>query len=64
MNEKTGQVMELKNECVILEGAPCVGRYTNPLLCPRGMYPYWRENWLERMEPAGCSAPQPSTQSI
>lgn len=55
MNEKNGQVMELKNECLVLEGASCVGRYTKPLLCPRGMPPYWREIWLERAQPAGAS---------
>ena len=48
MNEKTGQVMELKNPCLTLEGAACDGRYTKPLLCPRGMAPYWREVWLEK----------------
>jgi hypothetical protein len=48
MNEKTGQVMELKNPCLTLEGASCVGRYTKPLLCPRGMAPYWREVWLDK----------------
>ena len=48
MNEKTGQVMDLKNQCLVLEGVPCKGHYTKPLLCPRGMYPYWREIWLER----------------
>ena len=50
MNEKTGQVIELKNPCLTLEGASCVGRYTKPLLCPRGMAPYWREVWLERAQ--------------
>ena len=50
MNEKTGQIIELKNSCVTLEGAPCVGRFTRPLLCPRGMAPYWREVWLERAQ--------------
>ena len=50
MNEKTGQLLELKNQCLVLEGAPCVGRFTKPLLCPRGMSPYWREIWLERVE--------------
>jgi hypothetical protein len=51
MNEKTGQVMELKNECVVLEGPTCAGHYARPLLCPRGMSPYWREVWLERVDP-------------
>lgn len=51
MNEKTGQILELKNECLVLEGTTCAGRYTAPLLCPRGMAPYWREIWLQRVEP-------------
>ncbi len=56
MNEKTGQLIELKNECLVLEGATCVGRYARPFLCPRGMAPYWREVWLERAEPAAPQA--------
>src|SRR5262245_6691979 len=50
MNERTGKLMELRNECLVLDGADCVGRYTNPLFCPRACYPYWREIWLERVE--------------
>src|SRR5262245_4021098 len=50
MNEKTGQLMVLKNECLVLEGVDCIGRYTNPVYCPRACYPYWREIWLERVE--------------
>lgn len=50
INEKTGQLIELKNGCLVLEGVPCAGRFTKPLLCPRGMAPYWREIWLERTE--------------
>jgi hypothetical protein len=52
INERTGKLMVLKNECLVLEGADCVGRYTNPLFCPRSCYPYWREIWLEKGEPA------------
>ena len=50
MNEKTGQIMELKNPCLTLEGVGCEGRFTKPLLCPRGMAPYWREIWLEKAQ--------------
>ena len=57
INEKTGQVIELKNECVVLEGARCGGRFTKPLLCPRGMSPYWREIWLERTDSNRTLAP-------
>jgi hypothetical protein len=49
MNERTGKLMVLRNECLVLDGADCVGRYTNPLFCPRSCYPYWREIWLERV---------------
>jgi hypothetical protein len=48
VNEKTGQILELKNPCLTLEGVGCAGHYTKPLLCPRGMAPYWREIWLEK----------------
>ena len=50
MNEKTGQLMVLKNECLVLDGVDCIGKYTNPLYCPRACYPYWREIWLERVD--------------
>lgn len=49
MNERTGKIMELKNPCLVLEGADCIGRYTKPLNCPRASNPYWREIWLERV---------------
>lgn len=49
INEKTGQLVELKNSCLVLEGAECHGRYSRPLNCPRACPPYWREIWLERV---------------
>ncbi len=61
MNERTGQLMVLKNECLVLEGADCVGKYTNPLLCPRSCYPYWREIWLERVESGSGQRPMSAT---
>jgi hypothetical protein len=50
INEKTGQLVELKNSCLVLEGADCHGCYTRPLNCPRACPPYWREIWLERVD--------------
>jgi hypothetical protein len=50
MNEKTGQLMVLKNECLVLEGLECIGQYAKPIYCPRAAYPYWREIWLERVD--------------
>ena len=52
INEKTGQLKQLKNSCLVLEGADCHGCYTRPLNCPRACPPYWREIWLERVDAA------------
>ena len=50
INEKNGQLVTLKNSCIILDGAGCDGRFTTPVNCPRALAPYWREIWLERVE--------------
>jgi len=50
INEETGKMMEMKNPCIILENVVCQARYSScRLFCPRGIYPYWREIWLERV---------------
>jgi hypothetical protein len=50
LDERTGKMIELKRDCVILDGAVCGGCLsTNRLFCPRAIYPYWREAWLERV---------------
>ncbi len=50
VDEKTGKMVELKNDAVILEGVVCQARYSNlRMLCPRAIYTYWREIWLERV---------------
>jgi hypothetical protein len=56
INEKTGQLVELKNSCLVLEGADCHGRYSRPLNCPRACPPYWREIWLERVDTDAASS--------
>lgn len=62
IDEKTGKMVKLKNECIVLEGADCVGRYTKPRFCPRGCYPYWREIWLERAKQADAQQSRPAEQ--
>jgi hypothetical protein len=63
INERTGRMMHLPNECVILEGVTCSGCFSQDrLFCPRSIYPYWREIWLKRVE-SGHSA-QPLTELI
>jgi len=51
IDEKTGRLLTLKKESVILEGAICCGHYSpDRLLCPRSLYPFWREIWLQRVD--------------
>jgi len=51
IDEPTGKMMALPNDCIILEGAVCTGEYHG--FCPRAIYPYWREIWLRRADPDG-----------
>jgi hypothetical protein len=52
IDEKTGRMLKMKNDCITLEGLVCNGeRSPGRWFCPRGLYPYWREAWLKRVEP-------------
>jgi hypothetical protein len=54
INEKTGKMQEMKTPAVILDSVICESRYSEcRFFCPRSIYPYWREIWLERVKPAG-----------
>jgi hypothetical protein len=46
VNDETGELIEIKSDCVILDGIFCRGE--NRRLCSRSAYDYWREIWLER----------------
>lgn len=48
IHEKTGKMITLLNDCIILEDVICKGVYHQ--LCPRSIFPYWREIWLEKVE--------------
>lgn len=51
INEETGKMMELPNDCVILDGAICTSEFSRGrVFCPRAVYPYWREIWLKRVD--------------
>ena len=51
IDEKTAKMVEMKNPCIILDSVVCQARYSPcRMLCPKAMYPYWREIWLERVE--------------
>lgn len=48
IEESTGEMVEIKSDCVVLEGVVCAADYHR--FCTRGIYPYWREIWLEKIE--------------
>jgi hypothetical protein len=51
VDENTGRMIELKNDCIVLEGFVCSGdRSPSSLFCPREAYPLWREAWLRRVD--------------
>jgi hypothetical protein len=59
IDEKTGKMLVFKNKSIILEGAICQAHYSDRrMFCPRALYPYWREIWLERVEPAPAAVTQ------
>jgi len=53
IDEPSGRMRQMKRDCVILDGFVCESRYHG--LCPRAIYPFWREIWLKR-----ASAPVPA----
>jgi hypothetical protein len=57
INEQTGEMMEFKNPCIVLDGVFCKGEYSaKRIMCPRRITAYWREIWLKRVE-SGTAAP-------
>jgi hypothetical protein len=51
IEEHTGRMLRFANDCIKLEGAVCSGeRSTGRFFCPRKIFPYWREAWLERVD--------------
>jgi hypothetical protein len=53
IDEKTGKLVNFKNANIVLQGVVCQARYSDcrfcPMFCPRAIYSYWREIWLERI---------------
>jgi hypothetical protein len=51
VDEKTGRLVRFPNPCLILDGVTCGGNLSmHRMFCPRTIYPYWREIWLEHAE--------------
>jgi hypothetical protein len=50
IDEGSGRMLELPNPCIVLEDVTCTAAFHRQ--CPRAIYPYWREIWLERVAQA------------
>jgi hypothetical protein len=51
IDEKTGKMLRLKNDAIILENVVCQAFYARcRKFCPRSYYQYCREIWLERVD--------------
>jgi hypothetical protein len=58
INEKNGEMMHFSNPCIMLEEVACGGCLSRErLFCPRAIYSYWREIWLERVVTSEVNAP-------
>jgi hypothetical protein len=50
IDEKSGRMIRLDNDCIILEDVICQSECSSHrLFCPRSIFPYWREIWLRRV---------------
>jgi hypothetical protein len=66
INERTGKMKEMKNPCIVLDSVVCPSRYSEcRVFCPRSIYAYWREIWLERVGPKpAVSGEESSEQTV
>jgi hypothetical protein len=56
IDEKTGKMVTMKHPCIVLEGVVCKSEFHR--LCPRAIYPYWRESWLKRASHVATPCPE------
>ena len=50
IDERTGKMLRFKTDAIVLKDVVCDARYAIcRRFCPRAIYPYWREIWLERV---------------
>ncbi len=54
IDEFTGLMVDIRGDCIVLEGAVCRGLYHG--LCTRRTDTYWREAWLSRDEADASAA--------
>lgn len=61
LDEKSGRLVHLPTPSIMVEGMVCGGCHSpRRLFCPRAIYMFWREIWLERVEaPTAAEPPSP-----
>jgi hypothetical protein len=50
IDDKTGRMLNIRKDCLILDGAVCSGERGPNCFCPRTIHIYWREAWLRRVD--------------
>lgn len=51
IDDRTGRMIEPSADCLILDGVICTGECSRwRWFCPRGIYSFWREEWLQRVD--------------
>jgi hypothetical protein len=64
IDERTGYIKRMRTPAVILDGVFCQSRYSeNRLFCPRSIFAWWREVWLEKV-PAEAVGNVPTEASV
>jgi hypothetical protein len=52
IDDRTGKMIEISSDCVSLDGVVCSGENSIARwFCPRAIYSFWREGWLEQVDP-------------
>lgn len=58
IDESSGRMLHMKAPCIILDNVFCRSIYSEKRrLCPRAIYSYWRESWLQRVSDTGTPNP-------
>jgi hypothetical protein len=64
IDERTAKMVHFKSDAIVLDNVVCEARYAKcRRFCPRAIYPFWREIWLERVSPRGDRSSSHSPQS-
>jgi hypothetical protein len=57
IDDATGQMLEMKNACIVLNGADASGEFLH--FCPQHEHIFWREGWLDPESPVQRNGPVP-----